>query len=52
MRAIKKQGGLDIPMNVFLYQEVQRFAGVQKLVKDDLLAVQLAIKGEVTIITI
>ena len=48
MRAIKKQGGLDIPMNVFLYQEVQRFAGVQKLVKDDLLAVQLAIKGEVT----
>ena len=48
MRAIRKQGGLDVPMNVFLYQEVQRFAGVQKLVRDDLLAVQLAIKGEVT----
>ena len=48
MRAIRKQGGLDIPMNVFLYQEVQRFANVQKLVKDGLLAVQLAIKGEVT----
>ena len=48
MRAIRKQGGLDIPMNVFLYQEVQRFASVQKLVKDGLLAVQLAIKGEVT----
>ena len=48
MRAIRKQGGLDVPMNVFLYQEVQRFAGIQKLVRDDLLAVQLAIKGEVT----
>ena len=35
-------------MNVFLYQEVQRIQRVVKLVRDDLLAVQLAIKGEVT----
>ena len=48
MRQIRKQGGLDVPMNVFLYQEVQRIQKVVKLVRDDLLAVQLAIKGEVT----
>ena len=48
MRQIRKQGGLDVPMNVFLFQEVQRIQRVVKLVRDDLLAVQLAIKGEVT----
>ena len=44
MRQIRKRGGLDVPMNVFLYQEVQRIQHVIKLVRSDLLAVQLAIR--------
>lgn len=48
MRQIRRQGGLDVPMNVFLYQETERFQKIMKLVGDDLKSFQLAIKGEVT----
>merc|ERR1719473_420569 len=48
MRQIRKQGGLEIPMNVFLFQEVSRFQMIMKLVGDDLKSFRLAIKGEVT----
>ena len=48
MRQIRKQGGLEIPMNVFLFQEVSRFQKIMKLVGEDLQSFRLAIKGEVT----
>lgn len=44
---IQLLGGLSIPLNMFLYQEIQRFQDVLQLVKVMLKAMQLAIKGEV-----
>jgi len=44
---IQTLGGLAIPLNMFLYQEIQRLQDVLFLVKVMLKAMQLAIKGEV-----
>jgi dynein heavy chain, axonemal len=44
---IKKLGGLGVPLNIFLYQEVQRLQKVIKRTREDLQSLQLAIKGEV-----
>ena len=44
---IKKLGGLGIPLNIFLYQEVQRLQKVILKTRSDLQSLQLAIKGEV-----
>jgi dynein heavy chain len=44
---IKALGGLGIPLNIFLYQEIQRFQAVLLYVKQMLVNLQLAIKGEV-----
>jgi len=44
---IKRLGGLGIPLNIFLFQEVQRLQKVIKMTREDLLSLQLAIKGEV-----
>ena len=45
--AIRRLGGLAEPINIFLYQEVQRLQAVIARVRAQLLAMQLAIKGEV-----
>ena len=44
---IQALGGLSIPLNMFLFQEIQRLQEVLELVKVMLKAIQLAIKGEV-----
>ena len=44
---IRKLGGLAEPMNIFLYQEVQRFQRVVAMVREQLVAMQQAIRGEV-----
>jgi dynein heavy chain len=44
---IKKLGGMTIPMNIFLFQEIQRFQNVISKVRFTLTQLQLAIKGEV-----
>jgi dynein heavy chain len=44
---IKKLGGMAIPMNIFLFQEIQRFQNVVSKVRFTLTQLQLAIKGEV-----
>jgi dynein heavy chain len=44
---IQKLGGLSVPLNIFLFQEVQRLADVLAKVKFMLGQLQLAIKGEV-----
>jgi len=44
---IQKLGGLTIPLNIFLFQEVQRLQGVLKKVRFMLQQLILAIKGEV-----
>ena len=46
---IQKQGGLAIPLNIFLYQEVQRLDSVISAVRMTLENVKLAIHGEVTL---
>ena len=48
---IKRLGGLGVPLNIFLYQEVQRLQTVIVRTRDDLQALQLAIKGEVVMTT-
>lgn len=44
---IKKLGGLSVPMNIFLFQEIQRFQAVIEKVRFTLRQLQLAINGEV-----
>ena len=44
---IRKLGGLTVPLNIFLFQEVQRFQAVIAKVRGTLQQLQLAIKGEV-----
>ena len=44
---IKKLGGMTEPMNIFLYQEVQRLQAVLEKVRFTMEQLQLAIKGEV-----
>lgn len=44
---IRKLGGMTIPMNIFLYQEIQRLQAVIAKVRFTLTQLQLAIKGEV-----
>jgi len=44
---IRKLGGMTIPMNIFLFQEIQRFQNVISKVRFTLTQLQLAIKGEV-----
>ena len=44
---IQKLGGLTIPLNMFLFQEIQRFQEVLAKVRFMLKQMQLAIKGEV-----
>ena len=44
---IQKQGGLSVPLNICLFQEVQRLQVVIETVRSDLESLRLAIKGEV-----
>ena len=44
---IQKQGGLSVPLNICLFQEVQRLQVVIETVRSDLENLRLAIKGEV-----
>jgi dynein heavy chain len=44
---IQKLGGMDKPMNIFLFQELQRLQNVIAKVRFTLAQLQLAIKGEV-----
>ena len=44
---IRKLGGMAVPMNIFLFQEIQRFQNVISKVRFTLTQLQLAIKGEV-----
>lgn len=48
---IKKIGGMTLPMNIFLYQEIQRFQNVIGKVRFSLQQLQLAINGEVVMTT-
>ncbi|GMH97336.1 hypothetical protein TrST_g8180 [Triparma strigata] len=47
MEQIAKMGGLGIPLNIFLMQEVQRFNGVLSNVKSSMSGIIQAIRGEV-----
>ena len=44
---LRKQGGLSVPLNIFLYQELQRFQAVLGKVRYILEQLRLSIKGEV-----
>ena len=44
---IRKLGGMTVPMNIFLFQEIQRLQNVISKVRFSILQLQLAIKGEV-----
>merc|ERR1711988_455072 len=44
---IQKLGGLSVPLNIFLYQEIQRLQNVIKKVRTMLVSTQQAIRGEV-----
>ncbi len=44
---LKALGGLTVPLNIFLFQEIQRFQAVISKVRNILSQLQLAIKGEV-----
>jgi dynein heavy chain len=46
---IRKLGGMDIPLNIFLYQEIQRLQRVIKRVRHMLITMQQAIRGEVVL---
>jgi dynein heavy chain len=48
MRMIRKLGGLSVPLNIFLFQEIQRLQTVIGHTRAQFTALQLAIKGEVT----
>ena len=47
---IRKLGGMTVPMNIFLYQEIQRLQNVIAKVRFILTQLQLTIKGEVVMI--
>jgi len=47
LQRIKAMGGIDIPLNIFLYQEIQRVQDVITMVRRTLIDLRLAIKGEV-----
>lgn len=44
---IQKLGGLSVPLNIFLFQEIQRFQAVLLLISNMLKQLRLAINGEV-----
>jgi len=44
---IKKLGGLTVPLNIFLFQEIQRLQSVISTVRTMLTSLQQAIRGEV-----
>jgi len=44
---IRKLGGMEVPLNIFLYQEIQRLQKVISKVRSMLIAMQQAIRGEV-----
>jgi len=44
---IQKLGGLSVPLNIFLYQEIQRLQNVVAKVRGSLISTQQAIRGEV-----
>jgi len=44
---IRELGGMTVPMNIFLFQEIQRLQNVTGKVRFILIQLQLAIKGEV-----
>jgi len=44
---INKLGGLSVPLNIFLYQEIQRLQAVYAKVKSMLKQLRLAVNGEV-----
>jgi len=44
---IQKLGGLSVPLNIFLYQEIQRLQSVVHKVRTFLISTQQAIRGEV-----
>jgi len=46
-RIVVYMGGLDVPLNIFLFQEIQRFQMVVGLVRHMLVVLQQAIRGEV-----
>ena len=48
---IRKLGGMTVPMNIFLFQEIQRLQNVIHKVRFILNQLQLAIKGEVVMTT-
>ena len=45
--ALKKLGGMDVPLNIFLFQEIQRLQRVIEKVRTTLTVMQQAIRGEV-----
>ena len=45
--ALRKLGGMDVPLNIFLFQEIQRLQRVIQKVRDTLTIMQQAIRGEV-----
>jgi dynein heavy chain len=47
LEKIEGMGGLSVPLNIFLMQEVQVFSGVLLRMKRSLTAIQQAIRGEV-----
>jgi len=49
MQQIKSMGGLDVPLNIFLFQEIQRIQAVILKVRSTMINLQLAIKGEVVL---
>merc|ERR1711988_1682109 len=44
-------GGLDVPLNIFLFQEIQRIQAVLTKVRHTLTQLRMAIKGEVVLTT-
>ena len=51
LQRIKAMGGIDIPLNIFLYQEIQRIQAVIFTVRTTLVDLRLAINGEVVMTT-
>jgi dynein heavy chain len=49
LERIKRLGGLEVPLNIFLFQEVQRLQSVIAKVRHMLINMRLAIKGEVVL---
>jgi dynein heavy chain len=46
---IQEMGGLDVPLNIFLFQEIQRLQSVIGRVRQTLKVLQQAIRGEVVL---